>query len=242
MTSPLSGPGYGFVWDNLNNGNVAPGAPITVSGSLTSASATITALGSAVSVTKGQYVTGTGVVPPSFISATTASATSITLNNNGTITAAETLTVQNFPALIGGEWSSTLAVGSALGSSYWNGNGVTRPADTNQAIFADVEFIAGGAFTPVSGGSVCGWFLRSYDGGNTFESAIATPGTAVAAVSRPPDFIISLDNATYAAGNARVQPQVPLPSVPFKTIVQNNTGTVIPSGSAVLCIPISPAQ
>jgi hypothetical protein len=239
--SPLGGPGFGQVWDSINNGNVAGNTLSTQTGTLAS-NTTITGLGTAISVVKGQLVTGTGVPTPDFVSATTASATAFAVITATTTSSAQTITVQNLPVLIGGEWSTTIAAGGALTSSYWNGTGTIRPSvDTNQALYADLAFLAGGAVTPALGQSLNGWFLESYDGGTTFESAIATASTVVAAVSRAPDFIVPFDNAAYATGNLRFAPGVRLPSVPFKTIVQNQGTVALPANCALIAIPITPA-
>jgi hypothetical protein len=242
MTSPLGGPQSGFVWDgSLNNGQVA-GNTLTTQAATLSSNTTISGLGTAVSLVKGQLVTGPGVPTPDFVSGNTTSATTFTVITATTTTATETITIQNLPVLIGGENSATLAAGAALTSSYWNNTGVVRPSDTNQALFADIMFICGGTMTPSLGAVISGWFLRSYDGGTTFESAIATPGTTVSAISRPPDFQIPLDNAAYAAGNIRFGAgPVSLPSEPFKTIIQNNgTGTLC-ANNAIVAIPVTPA-
>ena len=239
MASPLSGPGYGFIWDSLNNGQVSAGTLTTQAATLAS-NTTITGLGTAVSLIKGQLVTGTGVPSPDFVSATTASATAFSAITATTTSSTQTITVQNLPIAIGGEWSATIAAGGTLLASYWNGTGVVRPVDTNQALFADIMYINGGSWTPGVGQVLSGWFLRSYDGGTTFETGIATPGTTVAAISRAPDFIIPLDNALYAAGNIRMSPGVNLPSEPFKLVIQNNGTVAAAANGAIAIIPITP--
>ena len=239
MTSPLSGPGYGFIWDNLNNGQVA-GNTLTTQAATLATNTSITGLGTAVTLVKGQLVTGSGVPTPDFVSANTASATAFSVITATTTSSTQTITVQNLPVLIGGEWSGTIAAGAALTSSYWNATGVVRPADTNQALFADIMFLNGGGWTPGVGQTITGWFLRSYDGGTTFESAIATPGTTVSAISRAPDFVISLDNGSYAVGGIRMAPGILLPSEPFKTIIQNNGTVATGTAAAIIAIPITP--
>jgi hypothetical protein len=245
MTSPLSGPSYGFVWDNLNNGQVAPGSIYVTTCSLNT-STTISAVTTAVTATRGALITGTGMGVTNFIATATSAATTLVITNAATITATETITVQNFPVLIGGEWTAAVAAGAALTSSYWNSTGAVRPSDSNQALFADIYWINGGTFSTSAtisvGQVITGWFLRSFDGGNTFESAPATASQSVAAVSRAPDFIIPLDGgASYAAGVMRVMPQVALPSGYFKTIIQNNGTLGLPAKSAIFAIPITPA-
>src|ERR1017187_3193687 len=113
MASPLSGPGNGFFWDSLNNGNVSSNNSYVQSGSLHT-NTTIDGLGTVVTVVKGQLVTGTGIPTPNFITTGTSAAASISVITATTTTAVETVTIQNLPVLIGGENSATLAAGGAL--------------------------------------------------------------------------------------------------------------------------------
>ncbi len=186
------------------------------------------------SLLKGQLITlGGGGHAPDII-ATIASSTSVTLlTATASSLTGTAVNVYNFPVLIGGE-ASALASGAAVTSSYWNNTGIIRtsPTDLDQGIQGDLWFQAGGAFTPALGGYLAGWFLPSFDGGTTFETAISTPSTSVMALSRAPDFIVALDNAAYAAGNIRYGQGrflAPLPTVPFKTVVQNLSGVSMPS-------------
>jgi hypothetical protein len=232
------GPGNEFLWGSINNGQVA-GNTLTTQAAMLATSGTITGLSTAVSVIKGQLVTGTGIPTPDFVSVTTAAATAFAVITNTTTTSSQTITVQNLPVLLGGEWSGTIGTGAALTSSYWNNTGVTRQSDTGSALVGDVFFLSGGTMTPPVGGSISGWFLKSYDGGVTFEDAISTPSTLVAALARAPDFIIPLDNAAHAIGNKKqANGQVNIPSVPFKTLIQSNCGTVaLPANCAIILVP-----
>lgn len=197
---------------------------------------------SAGSLLKGQLLTlGGGGHAPDIIAAV-ASSTSITLLTATSSTLTGTaVNVYNFPVLIGGE-ASALTNGSAVTSSYWNNTGIFRlsPSDIDQGIQGDLWFQAGGAFTPSAGGFLSGWFLPSFDGGTTFETIIATPSSTVPAVSRSPDFIVPLDNAAYAAGNIRYGQGrfiAPLPTVPFKVELQNNSGVTMAATWAVMLAP-----
>jgi hypothetical protein len=192
------------------------------------------------SLLKGQLLTlGAGGHAPDIIAAV-ASSTSITLLTATTTTATGTaVKVFNFPVLIGGE-ASALTNGSAVTSSYWNNTGIITQTHIDSGAQGDLWFQSGGAFTPGAGGFLAGWFLPSFDGGTTFETVVATPSTTVTAVSRTPDFIISLDNAAYAAGNIRYSQGrfiAPLPSVPFKVEIQNLSNTTMPSTWAVFLAP-----
>lgn len=197
---------------------------------------------SAGSLLKGQLITlGGGGHPPDIIAAV-ASSSSITLLTATSSTLTGTaVSVYNFPVLVGGE-ASALTTGTALTSSYWNNTGIIRisPADLDQGIQGDIWFQSGGAFTPSVNGFLAGWFLPSFDGGTTFETAISTPSATVSALPRAPDFTIALDNAAHAAGNVRYAQGrfiAPLPTVPFKTIVQNFSGVTMPSTWMIAAAP-----
>ena len=230
-----SGSGDGYIGPARQN--------VTVSTHTTS---TIDTFSANVTAVKGTLVMGAGIPVPDFLSASISAATSATLLNAATATATGVST--NFlgtPVLIGGE-SSTLANGAAVTSSYWNGNGIIRgTVDTGQADLGSVYFVSGGAFTPAVGGALTVWFLPSIDGGTTFETVVATPGTATLALSRSPDAVISLDNAAFAAGNIRFASgrlTNPPPEMEFKTVVQNNSGVAMPATWAVVFGPAAIQQ
>lgn len=189
---------------------------------------------------KGQLLTiGGGGHAPDIIAAV-ASSTSITLLTATSSTLTGTaVSVYNFPVLIGGE-ASALTNGSAVTSSYWNNTGIFTQTHIDSGIQADVWFQSGGAFTPSVTGFLAGWLLPSFDGGTTFETINATPSNGVMAIPRTPDFIIPLDNAAHAAGNIRYCHSrfiAPLPTVPFKVELQNNSGVTMPSTWAVILAP-----
>lgn len=192
------------------------------------------------SLLKGQLLTlGGGGHAPDII-ASVVNSTSVTLLTATSSSLTGTaVNIYNYPILVGGE-ASALTNGSALTSSYWNNTGAVRQLDLDQGIQADIWFESGGTFTPATGGYLAGWFLPSFDGGTTFETTISTPSSTVMAVSRSPDFTISLDNAAYAAGNIRYGQGrfvAPLPSVPFKTAVQNLSGVTMPGTWMIALAP-----
>lgn len=101
--------------------------------------------------------------------------------------------------------------------------------DTGSAIFADIWFKSGGAFTPTGAPNFSIWFIRSTDGGTTFElSTVAPP--------RQPDAIIQLGTAAYASGNIVYTVGVRLPAQNFKVLLQNNSGVTLPATTNVLTI------
>lgn len=231
-----------FLWAAGTNGYLSP-APVVVTGN-THTNTTLDSLSANVTLPKGTLVTGSGIPTPDFITATVAASASVTLLSAATSTlTGSTFTFQQFPVLIGGE-ASALANGSAVTSSYWNGNGVFRQSvELLQGLFGDVFFQSGGAFTPSVGGVLSGWWLPSFDGGNSFESTVSTPSSTVSALGRAPDFIIPLDNAAYAAGNNRwsagriVRPP---PNSHNKVLIQNNSGVAMPSTWMVGYGPVTP--
>lgn len=192
------------------------------------------------SLLKGQLITlgGGGHAPDIIASITNSTSLALLTATSSTLTGTA-VNIYNYPVLIGGE-ASALTSGQAVTSSYWNNTGIFTQTHIDQGVQGDVMFIAGGAFTPAVGGVLSGWFLPSYDGGTTFETTISTPSATVPALSRTPDFTITLDNAAYAAGNIRYAAGryvAPLPSVPFKCLVQNNSGVTMPSTWAIALSP-----
>lgn len=95
-------------------------------------------------------------------------------------------------------------------------------------------------WTPTAGGVFACWFLRSTDGGTTFEvESRTTPSTTVPAVARAPDFIIPV----YTGGTAIAANDIlwnesvfDLPWVASKLIVQNLTGANLAAQAHTLTI------
>jgi hypothetical protein len=121
---------------------------------------------------------------------------------------------------------NTLAGGSAAISSVGGASGVFTQTSFGNCPWLSLYFTAGGAFTPVVGQCLYGWFALSPDGTN-FETQVATPSSTVLAISRSPDFIIPLDNAAFATGNIRwCQGRfIKAPWESCKLIVQNVGGS-----------------
>lgn len=131
---------------------------------------------------------------------------------------------------------NTLANGAAALSSVGGTSGVFSQSNNANGIWGSLYFSAGGAFTPAAGGYLAGWFLRSPDGGTSFETEVATPSGTVAALARTPDFIIALDNAAFASGNIRwcQGGKVQLPWESYKLLLQNNSGVALPSSGNLI--------
>ncbi len=146
-------------------------------------------------------------------------------SNNGLIISALTLMTTELNSLA----SSSGVVSSAGGLST---NGVFNSTLTGQAILGDVSFLAGGAFTPTAGANIAGWFIKSKDGGSTYEySGAVSP--------RAPDFIIPLVAAPYAANQQAWSAgthKVIVPAGYFKVYVQNNAGATLYSSGNTLVL------
>lgn len=103
----------------------------------------------------------------------------------------------------------------------------TSSGSFGQAIWGEALVEWGGAITPAAGGFISGWFLRSPDGGTTFETA-----PAIAPLPRPPDFIIPLSTLAYLSSNvAYASGIVKMPWSPSKLFIQNNSGATFPSST-----------
>lgn len=107
-------------------------------------------------------------------------------------------------------------------------SGIFNNSNTSQGMIGDLFLSLGnpGIGTALSAGAnLSGWFLTSLDGGTTFESASVAP-------PRPPDFLIPLPATTITAGAPPFKTMGPImvPSLPFKVLVQNNTGQTFGNG------------
>lgn len=136
---------------------------------------------------------------------------------------------------------NSLASGSAATSSAGGGgaNGKYSQTDFANAIETEVWFISGGSITPTAGACISGWWLKSTDGGTTFESLLSTPSTTVPALPRGPDFIIPL---AAAAGTPTSFGSTPFraPYTSCKVEVQNFTGVALASsGNKILAGPVA---
>lgn len=148
-------------------------------------------------------------------------------SNNGLITSALTLMTTELNSLA----FSSGVVSSANGLST---NGVFNNTLTGQAILGDVSFLAGGAFTPTAGANISGWFIKSRDGGTTYEYSSATP-------PRAPDFIIPLVVAAYSTSQQAWSAgthKVVVPATYFKVYAINNAGVSLASSGNTLVLSL----
>jgi hypothetical protein len=116
-------------------------------------------------------------------------------------------------------------------SSIGGSSGIFSQTNTVDAPQGSIWFSAGGAFTPSAGGHLDGWFLRSSDGGTTFEKNVSNT-----APPRPPDFVIPLFNSAYASGELAWSSGgvVLLPWESFKVLLFNASGATLPATGNII--------
>lgn len=115
-------------------------------------------------------------------------------------------------------WASAAVILSSVNGT----SGVFSQTTTGNAIWADVLYVNGTATTtPTGAPNISGWFVKSNDGGTTFEPATA-------ALPRPADFIIQLPTAALVAGQIFFAAgRILLPASSFKVLVQNNSNVAL---------------
>jgi hypothetical protein len=126
-----------------------------------------------------------------------------------------------------------LANANSATSSAGGTAGVFTQTNFANAIWGDVYFSAGGAFTPAVGGYISGWFLFS-EAGSTFEINSSNVDLA-----RAPDFTIPFGNFALASGNlVKANGIVRLPAYDCKVYVVNHTGVALAaSGNLIKVAP-----
>lgn len=123
-----------------------------------------------------------------------------------------------------------------------NGAAATSGTVVSQSTFSNAMLLSGylysgGTFTPTAGGCLACWWVRSTDGGLTFEAQPATPSTTVPALGRPPDFIIPVYEGGAALGSGYIKwasAEFNYPWVSAKLVVQNNSGVSLPSSGNII--------
>lgn len=130
---------------------------------------------------------------------------------------------------------NALGSGANVVSSVGGTSGVFTQTNFASGIFGMVHFKAGGAFTPVVGGYIAGWFLFSPDG-SAFERV-----TAAVDLPRPPDFIIPFPNSATANNDLfQASGLVRLPWWSTKLYVGNRCGVALSaSGHVIQCTPVA---
>jgi len=124
---------------------------------------------------------------------------------------------------------NTLANGSCAASSVGGTSGVFTQTNFGQAIWAELEFIAGGAFTPTAGGFLALWWLFS-EAGSTFEKTVTATDQP-----RSPDAIIPLFASAYATNDiAKANGIIRLPAYDTKGYMANHSGVSLPGSGNII--------
>lgn len=140
---------------------------------------------------------------------------------SGYLASAATFLTTELNALANSAANTLTAAGSEIDNS------------TNKYPMADLEFLAGGTFTPLANGLIAVWFLRPLDGTN-YED-----GSATVAPGRMADAIIPVRAGTTITPRANAV-RVPLPVGKFKPIARNTTGATLPAtGNTISWRPFS---
>lgn len=135
---------------------------------------------------------------------------------------------------------NALASGARAISDTTADTGLFSQASFSNCQFGHAEFShITNTLAATAGGCIPGWFLRSRDGGSTYEAeSTTTPSTTVPALPRPPDFIIQLYVGATAipAGSLIWSPKFELPNVHAKLVVQNMSGAAFSAHAHTLTI------
>lgn len=121
----------------------------------------------------------------------------------------------------------SITTGSVIISSVNGASGVFTNSNTGQALFGEIFYYAGNAgCTPsTAGANIAGWFLTTPDS-TAYELTTAAP-------ARSPDFIIPLPLSAIGGANTNVEKAaglVRVPAIPFKVLIQNNSGVTFGAG------------
>lgn len=130
---------------------------------------------------------------------------------------------------------ASLANNAYVVSSVSGTSGVFKNNTTFQAIYGELPLTLGAIGSALGAGAVLsGWFLKSYDGGSTFEQTAAAP-------SRNADFYFNLPATTIAAAAVYWAANIVLlPAIPFKIGILNSTGQALAaSGNTIKCAPVA---
>lgn len=95
--------------------------------------------------------------------------------------------------------------------------------NTGGRVYADVEFVSGGTFSPGAGAYIELWLLRSIDGGAHYED-----GSPSNPPSKPADIAIMIRAGSSISPRCGA-PGLMLPPGYYKPIARNMTGAALPS-------------
>lgn len=141
--------------------------------------------------------------------------------------------------LISSELTSLGTSTGTGGSTAVSASVYTSSASFGQALWGEAVFYTGSAISPLAGGFLSGWWLKSIDGGTTFESTV---GSSNVGLARPPDFVIPFSTVAYGSSNQMFATGiVKMPWPAAKLYVQNSAGVALASSSnAYSTIKIGP--
>lgn len=127
---------------------------------------------------------------------------------------------------------NTFASAGAVLSSVNGTSGAFTQTSSASAVWGYLIWVNGTAITlPVAPANVSGWFIRSHDGGTTYETSAQVP-------PRSPDFVIPFAAVTLTATSVFWSPLTLLWSSTTKVLLQNNTGVALTgTGQKVVCSP-----
>lgn len=131
---------------------------------------------------------------------------------------------------------NSLAINGTVVSSVGGSSGVFTNSNMGQGIwghiFATFGAVGSNTTTPAS---VCGWFLKSFDGGTTFEAS-TTP--------RAPDFAIPVPSNQTILANTVYEAEgiVRIPAIPFKVLFLNLLGQAMASSGNILRVAPAAVQ
>jgi hypothetical protein len=132
---------------------------------------------------------------------------------------------------------NTLANNTNAISSVGGTSGVFTQTNFGNAIWAEIEFIAGGAMSgsPAAGGYLAGWWLFS-EAGATFEKVLAGSD-----LPRSPDFTLPLLATAYAASDiTKASGLCRLPAYDAKLYIANHSGVSLnASGNIIKVGPVA---
>lgn len=131
---------------------------------------------------------------------------------------------------------NALASANSATSSAGGTSGVFSQSNYASAIWAEIYFVSGGAFTPSAPNYIAGWFLFSPDGGSNFETPFSNTD-----LPRTPDFMIPLVAQAYASTNiVQASGLVRVPWWSNKVFVMSHAGATLPAtGNLIKASPVA---
>lgn len=124
--------------------------------------------------------------------------------------------------------SETSLLTTELNSLGSNSNTVVSGSFTTTCVTADIQFKAGGTFTPVAPAYISVWFLRTLDAGTDYED-----GSSSVTPQRGADVVIPIRAGTTITP-ITVMPNIQMPAGQYVVLVKNQTGATLPATGNIL--------